>query len=79
MKELDIIRMLKSEMGSSERDLLDQLVQLERARALIGLSHQEGIAALDNFLLDCKWITQDEREDIMERTILVKGGDDESD
>ena len=39
---------------------------------LIELSHEEAFKALDDFLLDCEWITSDEREDIMERLVLVK-------
>jgi len=38
----------------------------------IGISHEEAFKALDDFLLDCEWITSDEREDIMERLVLVK-------
>ena len=69
-KELE--KYIRTEIGGSEMDLVDDLLKYERAQRLIGISHSKGINALDEFLLDCEWITADEREDIMERIVLVK-------
>jgi len=68
----------KSEFSGSEADLVDNLLELqlefckEYNNYNIGVMHPEAFEALDTFLLDCEWIMQDEREDIMERLVLVK-------
>lgn len=77
-KYFRILTNLKSELGGSEADLVDNLILAHREYCKeynnynIGVTHQEAFKALDDFLLDCEWITQDEREDIMERLVLVE-------
>lgn len=72
------LRYLKSELGGSEADLVDDLIKAhfeyckEYNNYNIGLTHEEAFKAMDDFLMDCEWITQDEREDIVERLVLVK-------
>ncbi len=39
---------------------------------MIGIERTKGIKALDDFLLDCGDISEDERGDIMEQVYLVK-------